>query len=61
MTEDFYGQVYSDENIKSGTGLRVVRVVRLQETWRLRILDGMGVEYGGSRRMYILIRNLVGH
>ena len=60
MMVDFYGQVCRDENIKSGTGWRVVRVVRLQETWSLRTLNGMGVEYGGLGGMYILIRELSG-
>lgn len=60
-TDDLYGQVCRGENIKSGTGWRVVRVVRLQEAWRHRTLDRMGVGYGGLGRVYILIRSLVGH
>lgn len=45
--DDFYGQVCKDENIKSGTGWRVDRVVRLQGRWRHRTQDGMGETYGG--------------
>lgn len=57
VTGDFYGQDCRDKNIKSGTGWCVDRVVRLQETWRLRKVEGMGVQYGASRRGYIPMRN----